>query len=137
MCYNLWPKVFSFIWPHYWTFMLVHFKSWWQLQIWLWVIYRFIMRILMNFTWQKINFTSLFVVKLKLNIKWNGFEFGIQVKDLKRTKEFPKGFNKWQILWKFLPQRGMVISCLFHLVFIHSSFSKLCSISYSNESKVK
>ncbi len=35
-----------------------------------------------------------FVVKLKLNIKWNGFEFEIQVKDLKRTKEFPKGSNK-------------------------------------------
>lgn len=130
MCYNLWPKVFSFIWPHYWTFMLVHFKSWWQLQIWLWgLFFKTYIDSLWEYWWT--------LHDKRLNIKWNGFEFGIQVKDLKRTKEFPKGFNKWQILWKFLPQRGMVISCLFHLVFIHSSFSKLCSISYSNESKVK
>jgi len=27
MCSNLWPNIFSFIWPHYWTLMLVHFKS--------------------------------------------------------------------------------------------------------------
>jgi hypothetical protein len=39
MCYNLWPKVFSFKWPHYWTLTLVHLKSWWQLQIWLWCLF--------------------------------------------------------------------------------------------------
>jgi len=39
ICYNLWPKVFSFKWSHYWALMLIHFESWWQLQIWLWCLF--------------------------------------------------------------------------------------------------